>query len=118
MSGLTIAATNTSSPFSVNAASGSAVTLNAGTQVVIALDRNTAQAGVYQTAINAGLLVLTSGSPVTFADGATAGLGEVDVASGEELVLTAAPEPTSLLLAAVAAAPLALGRRRRSAGRR
>jgi autotransporter-associated beta strand protein len=43
--------------------------------------------------------------------------GVTEDAGGDELILTytdAAPEPTSLLLAGLAAAPLALGRRRRS----
>jgi autotransporter-associated beta strand protein len=55
-------------------------------------------------------------SSATDAQGGTYSLSTVpDGATGEDLPLdvTDAPEPTSLLLAALAAAPLALGRRRR-----
>ena len=111
MSGLTVAA-NSSSPFAVNVVAGSTVSLAPTAQLVLAVDTNTSQSGVFANAAAANALVLT-GAAVTFTNGAAPVLAEVDVGGGEELVLAAAPEPTSLLLVAAAAAPVALGRRRR-----
>jgi hypothetical protein len=72
---------------------------------------------VFANAIGTSL-TLTPG-PFTSSDGNPLTLVESDTATGEDLDLdvgtVATPEPTSLLLAGLAAAPLALGRRRRTA---
>ena len=82
---------------------------------MIAID-GAGTAGEFQNNISAGALVLLADPNVTTASGAAPGLKEVYLTGvGEELVVfdtVAAPEPTSLLLAALAIAPLSLGRRR------
>jgi autotransporter-associated beta strand protein len=83
------------------------------TTLVLAYDSDTSQVGVFSNALLAHTLTLSN--TAAFSDGLTPKLAEVDSATGEFLTLAtaSAPEPTSLLLAAVAVAPLALGRRRR-----
>ena len=88
--------------------SASPTNLASGTYVLIQDNGNAA--GVFQLAILAKTLTLTTTNVVTV--GGTLSLAEVDGAGFEDLVAVAAPEPTSLLLAVAAAAPLALGRRR------
>ncbi len=74
---------------------------------------DTTNSTAFNSMLNSTLVASTanlpSGSTATLADGSDGG-------SGEDLFLNvtiAAPEPTSLLLAGVVAAPLVLGRRRR-----
>ena len=120
MSGLTVGAGTGSSAFSVTAL-GSGVTLSSGGQVLIATDTNTSSPSAtnpFTAAITLGMLVLnTANTTVQPASGTdTLGLMGVTENGVYDLYLTdtaAAPEPTSLLLAGLAAAPLALGRRRR-----
>ena len=115
LSGLTVSATATT-PFVVtlqNVSTGVVVT--GGSQFVLATDTRLADVNVFNSSIASGALTLATNG-LSSSSGAL-GLAELDTATGEELVLNAgtvaAPEPTSLLLAGVAAAPLVLGRRRR-----
>jgi fibronectin-binding autotransporter adhesin len=122
MSGLTIAATNASSggtPFTVAVTGlGSSASVITSTGIVLAIDNTGSSAanGVFQSAINAAALVLTTTNVAT-PSGYAPQLAELDTGTSQELVLddpvAATPEPTSLMLACLAAAPLALGRRRR-----
>ena len=114
MSGLTIASTQ-GTPFVVNVAGvGGAASPSAIPNGTYVLATDTGDApGVFSNAIAAMTLTLSNQSnsatiPPMFS------LGEVDGTGFEQLVLVAAPEPTSLLLLGVAAAPLVLGRRRRA----
>ena len=118
MSGLTVNATNASSStvFTVTPVN---VQLAAGASIVIAKEGTAATApgaaDPFGPAITAMALVLPTGttSPVT---GDPLSLTSTQDGNGYDLILNdvaAAPEPTSLLLAGLAAAPLALGRRRR-----
>jgi fibronectin-binding autotransporter adhesin len=122
MGGLTIqsvAGPFAGSPFVVTLqnVSGGSTVLAGGTQYVLAVDTNLADVNVFANAIGTSL-TLTPG-PFTSSDGNPLTLVESDTATGEDLDLdvgtVATPEPTSLLLAGLAAAPLALGRRRRTA---
>ena len=84
----------------------------AGSQVLLAIDQDPTQRGVFANALAAAALTLNPG-PFTASDGSALTLTEVDTDGGEELVLdVGTPEPTSLLLLATAAAPMAIGRRR------
>jgi fibronectin-binding autotransporter adhesin len=122
MTGLTIGSLG-ATPFTValtglgGATSPTSLTTAQEAGTVLAIDTNTSQVGVFTNALagTAPMLVLTT-TNVSAADGGTLGLTELDTAGGEELVLdeAATPEPTSLLLAGLAAVPLALGRRRRT----
>jgi fibronectin-binding autotransporter adhesin len=108
------------SPFAVTAlALGGGVQLQLGTQILIALDSNTSSptgTNPFTAALQAQTLVLSTNSTVTVPSGDTLSLLASSDGTGDyELFLAATPEPTSLLLAGVAAAPLALGRRRRRA---
>ena len=97
---------------------GASPTTVSSTGLVLAIDNSGSPAnnGVFQAAINAMTLTLAT-TNITTTSGAPAQLKEVDVGTSQELVAydatVAAPEPTSLLLAGVAAAPLSVGRRRR-----
>ncbi len=122
LSGLAVAAT-AASPFNVSVASAGTPTLAAGSVLVLATDAEAAATNPFAPGTNAAAtlaaLTLTSTGGVTAPAGYSLALGtQADAAAGFDLVLddVAAPEPTSLLLAAAAVAPLALGRRRRRAG--
>ena len=111
---LTIDAT-AAAPFAVTLFNNSAgMTVGpAGSQVLLAIDQDTTQVGVFANALAAAALTLKPGV-FTASDGSALTLAEVDTDGGEELVLdVGTPEPTSLLLLATAAAPMAIGRRRR-----
>jgi autotransporter-associated beta strand protein len=124
MSSLTINAT-AASPFTVTLSNTSTgVTVAAGTSIVLADDTDTTAANPFNVsggtkfASLAALqqaLLLSPGAAITAASGSLQLDTAPDPTGGEYLVLdtTAAPEPTSLLLAGVAAAPLVVGRRRR-----
>ena len=121
MSGLTI---DPSAGFMVMpVGTGGTVTLASGSSILIATDSNTSSpssVNPFQAAIAAGTLVLNaSGGSVIPTAGDTLALGYGQDAGGYELYLedVAAPEPTSLFLAAAAVAPL-LGRRRRGVASR
>ena len=115
MSGLTIASTP-GTPFVVNLAGvgGSAApsTVPNGTYV-LATDTGNAP-GVFNNSIAAMTLTLAV-PPNSINVGFQLSLVEVDGTGFEQLVLVAAPEPTSLLLVGLVASPLALGRGRRRA---
>ena len=120
MSGLTVTATNASGgQFTVTPQN---VALAAGTSYVIATDTNMSTGTVdpFNAALAAKSLVLATGSTTSATTGDTLTLSSVADGTGYDLLLNdvtaSAPEPTGLLLAAVAAAPLAIGRRRRPAG--
>ena len=95
----------------------SGTVLTAGTQYVLAVDTNLNDVGAFGSNIASGALTLAAGQ-FTASDGSPLTLVESDTSVGEDLDLdvgtVAAPEPTSLLLMAVAAGPLAIGRRRRT----
>ena len=121
MSGLMVVA-SPSATFNVSVASAGTPTLAAGNVLVLADDTEAAAANPFAPGANAAatlaaLSLTTSG--ITAPAGETLVLGtQADATSGYDLVLgdavtAAAPEPTSLLLAGLAAAPLVLGRRRR-----
>ena len=112
LSGLTVAGTTalTVNPVAVTAGASSFAGGKAYSYVIA--DANTpAAAASLVAAFGAGQIAL--GRPA-FAASDTLGV-QTDGSGGEDLLLniTAAPEPTSLLLAGLAAAPLMLGRRRR-----
>ena len=116
MSGLTVPAVM-ATPFTVTAL-GTGVTLASGGQVLIATDANTSSPSAtnpFAAALSAGSLKLGTASTVSPAAGDALALTTTADAGGFELYLTdvAAPEPTSLLLLGLTAAPLAIGRRRR-----
>ena len=111
MSGLTINAVG-GTPFTVflNGSSGAALTTGG---IVLAVVNN-GTPGYIQAAINANALVLST-TGVSAPSGTVPALEEIDVGGNDELVAfatTAAPEPTSLVMLAVASVPLVLGRRR------
>ncbi len=115
MSGLTVGAT-AANPFTVTA-QGTGVSLANGASIVIATDVNTpapSAVNPFLAAILAKTLTLSGASSgVSVPSGDTLALTSGTDAGGYELYLTAAPEPTSLALLTAAAAPLAVGRRRR-----
>ena len=116
MAGLTVAATNGSgSQFVVTpvGVGGGTITLTSGLSLLIATDTDTSVANPFAAALAAGSLTLATTATVVPTTGETLALTTLQDAGGYELYLVAAPEPTSLLLLATAAAPLALGRRRR-----
>jgi fibronectin-binding autotransporter adhesin len=114
MTGVSVAG---SGPFVVDV-SGTSVTALAGGTYVLAVETGTPYTTNADPFTLAALQLQVNGStsvPAGFAlaeqdDTLAGGTG----LGGVDLVLTATPEPTSLLLAGLAAAPLALGRRRRS----
>ena len=118
MTGLTVAG---SGPFVIDVSGTNAAALAAGTYV-LAVETGTPNATNSDPFTLAALQLQVNGStsvPATYAlaeqdDSGAGGTG----LGGVDLVLTATPEPTSLLLAGLAAAPLALGRRRSTAGAR
>ncbi len=127
MSGLTIASgftvtlqpTNGSSPkFTANSptltTSGSQP---AGSYIVLATD--TESASPFASAATLATLTLVNNGVQTFKSGDSIVLSSEPDSGGFDLIAedVAAPEPTSLLLAGVAAVPLVLGRRRRVARR-
>ena len=112
MSGLTINASS-ASPFAVQPSFTG--TLSNGSTYVIATDTNSAGTpNPFNSAIGS-ILVLSPSTP-TPATGLVFALATQSDGGGYDLLLevTAAPEPTSLLLLGLAGAPLALGRRRRT----
>ncbi len=119
MSGLTVGASNTSgSQFTVTV--NGSFTVGNGAMILLATDSNTSS----PTAVNPFSAAITSQALTLATNGLSPanGTDQLSLATGSdvngfELYLTdvAAPEPTSLLLAALAAAPLTLGRRRRRA---
>jgi hypothetical protein len=127
MGGLSVLA-SAGSPFSVTltgtdgSGNNTNVTLVPQQQIVLAIDTdpNGTDAGKFQSAINSSAIVLSGASTVAQTNGSRPTLSEVDTTVNstnvEELVVTAAPEPTSLLLATSAAIPLALRVRRRRPG--
>ena len=118
MSGLTLAATtgtfNVSIPV-VGQTGQTSLVLPPG-RMVLAYDRETAN-NPFGTGTLPDALVLVNPNGITDYDGNQPTLGVQADASGIgfDLILVAAPEPTSLLLLGMVAAPLALGRRRRAA---
>jgi fibronectin-binding autotransporter adhesin len=116
MAGLSYSGATTGTPFTVAlnglGGSGSPTALTT-TPIVLATDTVT-NVGVFQNAINAGTLTLTTSS-VSAPSGYAPALAEVDTGGTEELVAeaTATPEPTSMILLAAAGGPLLLARRRR-----
>ena len=108
MSGLTVAAT-AGTPFVVNVVGlGTSPTqLAPGGELILATIQKGTAGSI--TAVLGKLSLSTTNVTVP----ANARLAEDDVGTDVDLVLTAAPEPTSLLLAGAAAVPLAVGRRRR-----
>ncbi len=118
MSGLTLAA-NSSSPFAITVTSPGTPTLATGGYVVLAVDTDAGSSNPFNsssTAFNLSALGTPSVTGLQSATGSFAVATQLDTTSngGYDLILVAAPEPTSLLLAALATAPLVLGRRRRS----
>ncbi len=117
LSGLTFANTSAGT-FNINVTNASTAAVVTGTVLVLADDREAAASNPFSptnSAATLAALTLNVSSGVTMASGSAFALStQTDATSGFDLVLTAAPEPTSLLLVGVAAAPLALGRRRRS----
>ena len=125
MSGLTLAATP-ATPFTIalgvaNASTG-VVTLPLGTTLVLAHDTDATAANPFNASNGNAATTLAALRLIT--PGVTAPPGyapqlqtKSDPAGGFDLIAddapAAAPEPTSLLLLGLAAAPLALGRRRR-----
>ncbi len=116
MSGLTINATNASSS-TVFTVSPQNVQLGSNGQIVIAtagVNATSPIADPFGPSIAANALVLPTGA-TSAATGDALSLTSAQDGNGWDLVLndvSAAPEPTSLLLAGLAAAPLMLGRRR------
>ena len=115
LSGLTVAATS-AAPFTVTATGAFTFTAT-GTQLLLATDTATTGPNPFAAALAAGTLTLSSNTTVAPVSGDAVALTTSQDGGGFELYLSdvAAPEPTSLLLAGVAAVPLALGRRRRIA---
>ena len=117
MSSLTLPTSGTFSinVTTVNGSSGAAVA--PFTTLVLATDTDPTSANPFSTGTVPASLMLNVSSGVTVTGGGGFTLGEqADMSlGGYDLVLVSAPEPTSLLLMGVAAAPLALGRRRRRA---
>ncbi len=118
LSGLTVnSVSGASFAVTLQNVSGGATSLTPGTQYVLAVDTNLADVGLFNSSIASGALTLAVGN-LTASDGSALTLVESDTSSGEGLDLdvgtVAAPEPTSLLLMAVAVGPLAIGRRRRN----
>jgi fibronectin-binding autotransporter adhesin len=115
MSGLTVAS-NASSPFTVAVTSTGTPTLGT-TPYILANDSDiNASSNPFATpAVLAQLTLTVTGVQPTLSNGSAVALGvEADPGgNGYDLVLEAAPEPTSLLLLGLTGAPLALGRRRR-----
>ena len=115
LSGLTIA-----SGFQVNV-STALTSLSAGKVIVLADDKEAAGTNPFNTGgtVPAALVLQVNGSAAAAASDGLFLATQADTlgGGGYDLVLegtAAAPEPTSLLLAGLAAAPLALGRRRRN----
>jgi autotransporter-associated beta strand protein len=118
MSGLGVSGLTASGSFAVDVTTVGTGTpvVAAATVIVLATDRDTsATSNPFANSAVLSKLALT----VTGTQSATGGFKlatQADTGGGYDLVLedatAAAPEPTSLLLAAVAAAPLGLGRRR------
>jgi hypothetical protein len=107
MTGLTVSATP-GAPFTVDVA-GAAIGDVAG-QYVLAVDTGATYATTPDPFTLASLVLQVNGSAAPAGDY----LAEAsDTMGGVDLLLITAPEPTSLLLLATAAGPLALGRRRR-----
>ncbi len=112
LSGLTVTPTGT---FTVtpDSTTGGSLTLAKGAVLVLATDSNVSSPSATDP-FATSRLVLSAGTVVA-ASGTTLQLETATDAGGYELLLAdvaTAPEPTSLLLLATAAAPLALGRRR------
>ncbi len=128
LSGLTVAATGSVGNRFIVAentlGSGGTTTLQPGVRLVLADDTEPAASNPFNPALNTNGYITRfalSTSGLVAAPGYTLQLDlQADATSGDDLVLdsfAAAPEPTSLLLAGVAAAPLVLGRRRRTTAR-
>jgi fibronectin-binding autotransporter adhesin len=119
MSSLTLPATGTFAVTVISTA-GTPLALPASGSIVLADDTDTSAANPFNAtpATLATEFTLTTPGLATPPAGKSYELDSAsDGAGGYELILdetTATPEPTSLLLAALAAGPLALGRRRRS----
>jgi fibronectin-binding autotransporter adhesin len=107
MGGVNLVSSSATSPFNVSLTSQGTTTALTGTQQLVLAIIPNAPAGTFNVAsLN---LIPTNVTGVNrFFDQ----VGSYDGFTGDELVV-AAPEPTSLLLAAVAGAPLFVGRRRR-----
>jgi fibronectin-binding autotransporter adhesin len=114
MTGLTVSG---SGPFIIDVSGTNAATLAGGTYV-LAVETGTPYATNADPFTLASLELQVNGSTSVPAGYALAEQNDTGAGGtglgGVDLVLTATPEPTSLLLAGLAAAPLALGRRRRS----
>ena len=119
LSGLTFngnaTATTGTTPFVVTLASLGTTNFAAGSELVIATQPSSTALS-FASLITAGDLTLSTGSGTVTVGGNPLTLGDEVVNSLDELVITsAAPEPTSLVLAGAAGAPLVLARRRRRA---
>ena len=116
MSGLTVNATATT-PFTVNLQGTNLAAIADGSTYVLAVDTGATFATTPDpfTVASLSLVVNGAAAPATYS---LSEIADRTNAGGVDLLLsvTAAPEPTSLLLAASAVAPLALGRRRRRVG--
>ncbi len=123
LSGLTTTIGTTTSPFTVTllGQGGSAAPSPLSTTAIVIATDDATNVGVFQNAITAGSLVLAT-SNVSVPAGYAPTLLEADSGGTEllevEATLSSAPEPTSLILLAVAGGPLLIGRRRRTANRR
>ncbi len=110
MSSLSVNASS-SAPFNISLQSVGSTTLGDHQQLVLAFIKGAAQGSFNTSALSLATTNVTGSYAIALQDTA----GTYNGVSGDELlaVVSAAPEPTSLLLAGLAAAPLALGRRRR-----
>ena len=123
MSALALSAgSGSGNTFNVHVTSTGTPTLAANQLLVLADDTDASSANPFNTSTNAAATLAALALTVTGVQSGTSGFTlatQGDGGSGYDLILedvgsTATPEPTSLLLAGLTAAPLLLGRRRRA----